>query len=76
MEGSRLAIIEGAGHFPHIDNVDEVASTLVDFLGDTEPARVRSKDIARLLRSGNGEVLPHKARRQTAGEGADDSRTA
>jgi pimeloyl-ACP methyl ester carboxylesterase len=40
MPGSRLEIIEGAGHFVPIDHPDEVAAILDDFVTTTEPAHV------------------------------------
>ena len=36
--GSRLEIIEGSGHFPHVEAPDRFLDVLVDFLATTEPA--------------------------------------
>lgn len=38
---SRLEIIEGAGHFPHVEQPDTFADLLVDFLESTDPASER-----------------------------------
>ncbi len=35
--GSRLEIIEGAGHFPHVEATDRFLAVLGDFLDETEP---------------------------------------
>jgi pimeloyl-ACP methyl ester carboxylesterase len=40
MPGSRLELIEGAGHFVPIEQPDTVTGILEDFLATTEPARV------------------------------------
>jgi len=39
MPGSRLAIFEEAGHFPHLDEPVRFAAVLREFLEDTEPAQ-------------------------------------
>ncbi len=38
---SRLEIIEGAGHFPHVEQPDTFANLLVDFIESTDPASER-----------------------------------
>jgi pimeloyl-ACP methyl ester carboxylesterase len=40
LPGSRLEIIEGAGHFPHRDRPGVFAHHLLDFLASTEPADI------------------------------------
>jgi pimeloyl-ACP methyl ester carboxylesterase len=40
MPGSRLEIIEGAGHFVPFEQPELIASLLADFLTTTEPARL------------------------------------
>jgi len=48
--GSRLEIIEDAGHFPHVETPDEFLRVLVDFLETTEPAHFSATDLQHLLR--------------------------
>jgi pimeloyl-ACP methyl ester carboxylesterase len=45
MPGSRLEIIEGAGHFLLTERPDEVLEPLLDFLTTTEPAHVSPRTI-------------------------------
>jgi pimeloyl-ACP methyl ester carboxylesterase len=40
MPGSRLALFDDAGHFPHLDYPRQFARTLGDFFAETEPARL------------------------------------
>jgi pimeloyl-ACP methyl ester carboxylesterase len=40
MPGSRLEVIEGAGHFPHRDEPHRFVTLLSDFIAETEPARI------------------------------------
>jgi pimeloyl-ACP methyl ester carboxylesterase len=44
MPGSRLAVFEGTGHFPHLDEPIRFAALLRDFLEGTEPARFDFSD--------------------------------
>ena len=48
--GSRLVIIEGAGHFPQIEAPEQFVSALVDFMGSTEPAHFGAQDRRRMLK--------------------------
>ena len=48
--GSRLVIIEDAGHFPHVETPDEFLDVLLDFIDTTEPARFGPADLQHLLR--------------------------
>ena len=48
--GSRLEIIEGSGHFPHVEAPDRFLDVLVDFIETTEPARFGAGDLQHLLR--------------------------
>jgi pimeloyl-ACP methyl ester carboxylesterase len=48
MEGSRLEVFPGAGHFPHRDDPMRFIEVLADFLATTEPACI-SDDVARRL---------------------------
>jgi pimeloyl-ACP methyl ester carboxylesterase len=38
--GSRLVILEGAGHFPHVEMPEVFLSTLREFIGSTSPAEI------------------------------------
>lgn len=48
--GSRLEIIEGSGHFPHVETPARFLEILVDFLSTTEPAHFGASDLQHLLR--------------------------
>jgi pimeloyl-ACP methyl ester carboxylesterase len=39
MAGSRLEIVEGAGHFPHVEDPRRFVEVLSDFMQSTAPAR-------------------------------------
>jgi pimeloyl-ACP methyl ester carboxylesterase len=54
---SRLEIIEGAGHFPHVEAPGRFVQVLLDFLATTQPAEVRRTDFVALLRDG-GSARP------------------
>lgn len=47
--GSRLEIIEGAGHFPHVECPEEFLEALLEFLDATEPADVDPTALRALL---------------------------
>jgi pimeloyl-ACP methyl ester carboxylesterase len=47
--GSRLEIIEGSGHFPHVEAPERFLEVLVDFLETTEPANVDEAGLQHLL---------------------------
>lgn len=49
MPGTRLEIIEGAGHFVHVERAEEFGSLLADFLATTEPAAVDSAAFRRAV---------------------------
>jgi pimeloyl-ACP methyl ester carboxylesterase len=42
--GSRLAVFDDAGHFPHIEEPVRFARLLMDFIADTEPAEFDFSD--------------------------------
>jgi pimeloyl-ACP methyl ester carboxylesterase len=46
--GSRLELVPDAGHYPHEDEPERVARSLVDFVTTTPAARLTSGEIARL----------------------------
>ena len=37
IDGSRLEILEGVGHFPHVESPERFAGVLLDFLAESEP---------------------------------------
>jgi pimeloyl-ACP methyl ester carboxylesterase len=47
--GSELEILEGAGHFPHLDEPRRFAKLVEEFVRRTDPAHVTDDDVARLL---------------------------
>jgi pimeloyl-ACP methyl ester carboxylesterase len=47
---SRLEILDGAGHFPHLDQPDRFAELLADFVETTEPPQPDPERLRRLLR--------------------------
>jgi pimeloyl-ACP methyl ester carboxylesterase len=52
MPGSRLEIIEGVGHFPHVEAPDRFVEVLLDFLATTEPSSAGLDGYRDLLRAG------------------------
>jgi pimeloyl-ACP methyl ester carboxylesterase len=48
--GSRLEIIDDAGHFPHVEAPERFLEVLLDFLDTTAPARLESSDFQHLIR--------------------------
>lgn len=53
MPGSRLEIIEGCGHFPHVEDPVRFVEILSDFLATTEPADVHPEHYLHLLAEHN-----------------------
>jgi len=47
--GSRLEIITGSGHFPHVEAPERFLGVLTDFLNTTEPARVDGAGLQTVL---------------------------
>lgn len=47
--GSRLVVMEGVGHFPHLEAPARFLDVLTDFLTSTEPASASSLDLHELL---------------------------
>ncbi len=37
IENSRLEILEGVGHFPHVEAPEMFTASVLDFMGATEP---------------------------------------
>jgi hypothetical protein len=56
--------IEGAGHFPQLDQPAAVARALLDFLAETEPATLDEETLRGRLRDGAKPVV--KAARKQA----------
>lgn len=54
--GSRLEILEGAGHFPHVEQPERFVEVLVDFLEGTEPAHYSPARLRTLLAHGASGV--------------------
>jgi pimeloyl-ACP methyl ester carboxylesterase len=48
--GSRLEIIEGAGHFPHVEEPLRFVELLSEFIDSTQPNRVTAEELRALLR--------------------------
>ncbi|MFI5394162.1 MAG: alpha/beta fold hydrolase [Candidatus Binatia bacterium] len=51
MPGSRLAIFDNVGHYPHCEDPDRFVEVLVDFITSTEPARLSEAHWRELLQS-------------------------
>lgn len=49
MPGSRLEIIEGVGHYPHVEDPAEVERILVDFMDSTEPGHIDRETFSALV---------------------------
>ena len=47
--GSRLEIITGSGHFPHVEAPERFLGVLTDFLNTTEPAMVDGAGLQTVL---------------------------
>jgi pimeloyl-ACP methyl ester carboxylesterase len=59
MPGSRLEIVDGAGHFVALEQPERVAELILDFLDTTEPARITAADMREVMRT-------HRPRRRKA----------
>jgi pimeloyl-ACP methyl ester carboxylesterase len=49
LPGSRLEVMEGLGHFPHVEDPRRFADVLLGFLGQTEPAHLDAAELAQRL---------------------------
>lgn len=47
--GSRLAVVEGAGHYPHVEDPAAVERALKDFLAETEPGCLDNDALGELV---------------------------
>jgi pimeloyl-ACP methyl ester carboxylesterase len=54
MPGSRLEIVAGAGHFPHLDHPRRVAQALRELIVDSEPAEIEYDQLRDRLLEGAG----------------------
>jgi pimeloyl-ACP methyl ester carboxylesterase len=54
MPGSRLEVFEGAGHFPFHDDPERFIGLLEEFISSTEPARIDTAAVQRILRAAAG----------------------
>ncbi|MDQ2754182.1 MAG: alpha/beta fold hydrolase [Actinomycetota bacterium] len=54
MPGSRLEIIPGLGHFPHVEEPHRFAEIVTDFIRTTDPAIPDRAELATLLREHSG----------------------
>jgi pimeloyl-ACP methyl ester carboxylesterase len=52
MPGSRLEVLDGAGHFPHRDRPERVAELIAEFVASTEPSDLDPQRWGELLRGG------------------------
>jgi pimeloyl-ACP methyl ester carboxylesterase len=50
IEGSRLEVFAGAGHFPHLDDPARFVDILLDFVRTTRPARIDAVKAAEVVR--------------------------
>ena len=58
IEGSRLEIMEGCGHFPHVEEPRRFVEILTDFIATTEPAAVDLDEYRDLLVSRSSGPQP------------------
>jgi pimeloyl-ACP methyl ester carboxylesterase len=50
IEGSRLEVFPGAGHFPYLDDPERFVRVLLDFVRTTKPARIDAVKAAEVVR--------------------------
>ena len=53
IESSRLEILEGVGHFPHVEAPDVFTDVLLDFMESTKPASTRHEALRDVLLEGS-----------------------
>jgi pimeloyl-ACP methyl ester carboxylesterase len=52
IDTSRLEILEGVGHFPHVEAPEVFSDVLLDFMEATEPASTRHEALRDVLLEG------------------------
>lgn len=52
--GSRLSIVEGTGHYPHVEDPATVEQVILDFVTSTDPGRIDHDTLSDLVTSGAG----------------------
>jgi pimeloyl-ACP methyl ester carboxylesterase len=57
IEGSRLEVFEGCGHYPHVEDPDRFAEVLRDFMETTEPTEADPAGYRELLVAHNGPAV-------------------
>ncbi len=53
IDAGELVILEGVGHFPHVEAPEVFTDTLLDFLAATEPGPLTKDPLSKILRYGN-----------------------
>ena len=53
--GSRLAIVPGAGHYPHVEDPATVERILVEFMTSAEPGHINHEVLGQLVSAARGE---------------------
>jgi hypothetical protein len=61
--GIRFERLPRAAHFPHLESPDELAMLLLDFMANTEPARIEDADWGEIVASGMLRSRPETAGR-------------
>jgi pimeloyl-ACP methyl ester carboxylesterase len=63
IEGSRLEILEGVGHFPHVEAPERFVDVLLDFLASTEPGADPAPlgDVIAAMTARNAAARPAKS---------------
>ena len=50
IEHNRLEILEGLGHFPHVEDPERFSEILIDFVDSTEPGAIGPEPLGEILR--------------------------
>ena len=54
--GSRLSIVHGASHYPHVEDPAAVEEVLMDFVTSTDPGRIDHETLSQLVTPGAGST--------------------